>query len=326
MTHPVRRRTLLAAAGTAAAGALARPAPPSSATPGSVSGPGATGFATFRWLGVAGWQIRTPRSHLLVDPYLTRFDTGLAKGRFSPTTGLTVDPVAVDDALGRSDESGRVTATLVTHTHWDHFGDVPHIATTRGGTVFTTLTGYHLARSLGVDDTQVAVLKGGEEIVVGDLVVRAVRSLHSRARNGGVLFPGVRHEVPRRPATIADLPEGDTLAFLLRAPTGRSVLLLGASDFDDTSLRGLRPDVVTMPVPANDVTNDYVERLLDVLDSPRVVVPVHWDHFETPPTTPPTVQDDATAEQLRSMVATVHRVAPHARVVMPDYRRTLTLL
>ncbi|MFC8599752.1 MBL fold metallo-hydrolase [Isoptericola sp. NPDC057191] len=322
MPHPVCRRTLLAAAGTAAAGAL-------SGTPSALAASRATGvggFATFRWLGVAGWQVRSPRTRLLVDPYLTRFDTGLAKGRFVPSTGLTVDPTAVDAALGPADASDPVTATLVTHTHWDHFGDVPHIAATRGGTVFTTLTGYHLAQSLGTAAAQVAVLKGGEEIVVGDLVVRAVRSLHSRSGNGGVLFPGVRHTVPAPPATVADLPEGDTLAYLLRAPSGRRVLLLGASDFDDVSLRGLRPDAVAVPVPANDVTSDYAARLMDALGGPRLVVPVHWDHFEAPPTDPPTVQDAKTAGQLRSMVRSVRRASPRTRVVVPDYRTPLDLL
>ncbi|MFE6968616.1 MBL fold metallo-hydrolase [Isoptericola sp. NPDC057653] len=324
MTRPVRRRTLLAAAGTAAAGALAG-TPPALATLRAPDA-GATGFASFRWLGVAGWQIRTPGAHLLVDPYLTRFDTGLARGRFTPTTGLTVDPTAVDAALGPADGAGRVTATLVTHTHWDHFGDVPHIAGTRGGTVFTTLTGYHLAQSLGVAASQVAVLKGGEEIVLGDLVVRAIRSLHSRSGNGGVLFPGVRHTVPPAPATVADLPEGDTLAYLLRAPSGRSVLLLGASDFDDVSLRGLRPDAVAVPVPANDVTSEYAARLMDVLGGPRLVVPVHWDHFEAPPTDPPTVQDEKTAGQLRATVSAIRRASPRTRVVVPDYRTPLELL
>ncbi|MGF0115262.1 MBL fold metallo-hydrolase [Promicromonospora sp. Marseille-Q5078] len=324
MGHPVRRRTLLAAAGTAAAGALTGAPPALAARPAPAAG--ATGFASFRWLGVAGWQIRTPRSHLLVDPYLTRFDTGLARGRFMPTTGLTVDPTAVDAALGPADGTGRVTATLVTHTHWDHFGDVPHIAATRGGTVFTTLTGYHLAQSLDVPPAQLAVLRGGEEIVVGDLVVRAVRSLHSRSTNGGVLFPGVRPTVPTPPATVADLPEGDTLAYLLRAPSGRSVLLLGASDFDDVSLRGLRPDAVAVPVPANDVTHDYAARLMEALGGPALVVPVHWDHFEAPPTDPPTVQDDSTARQLRATVRAVRLASPRTRVVMPDYRRPLDLL
>ncbi|MFD6134506.1 MBL fold metallo-hydrolase [Isoptericola sp. NPDC060257] len=323
MTPTVRRRTLFGMAGTAAAGALT--GAPALAAP-RVPDRGAAGHATFRWLGVAGWQVRTPRAHLLVDPYLTRFDTGLAKGLFDRGTRLTVDPAAIDDVLGRPDRAGRVTATLVTHTHWDHFGDVPHIAATRGGTVFTTLTGYHLARSFGVADDQLAVLKGGEEIVVGDLVVRAVRSLHSRSGNGGVLFPGVRHAVPERPATIADLPEGDTLAYLLRAPSGRSVLLLGASDFDDVSLRGLRPDAVAVPVPANHVTSEYASRLMDVLGGPRLVVPVHWDHFEASPTDPPTVQDDGTADRLRATVAAIRRVSPRTRVVVPDYRSSLDLL
>ena len=98
-----------------------------------------TGFATFEWLGTSGWRIVTPTTTLLVDPYLSRFETGLAAGRFNATTPLTLDTTAIDAALGApGTDRGSVDAILVTHTHWDHFADVPHIAASRDATVFTT--------------------------------------------------------------------------------------------------------------------------------------------------------------------------------------------
>jgi L-ascorbate metabolism protein UlaG (beta-lactamase superfamily) len=261
-----------------------------------------------------------------MDPYLSRFDTGLAAGHFDPQTRIRVDEAAIDEALGApGTPDGEVDAILVSHTHWDHFADVPHIARTRDATVFTTLTGYHLAQSMGATPSHLAVVRGAEEMHLGDLVLRAVSSRHSRSASGTLLFPGIRTETPKRPRTIADLPEGDTLAFLLRAPSGRSVLLMGASDFDDQSLRGLEPDAVALPVPSNEVTADYVGRLLSVIGQPRTVVLVHWDDFESPPVHPPRSSAE-TRRQIRQSTREIHRFSPRSRVLVPDYSTVLRLL
>lgn len=335
------RRTLMSGAGTAALGVLgglAGAAVPSAASaavaatavgletakPAETAAP--TGFATFAWLGTSGWRIRTPATTVLLDPYVTRFDTGLAAGKFNATTRLRVDAAALDAALGAPGTAdGAVDSILVTHTHWDHFADVPHLARTRGATVFTTLTGYHLALALGVPREQLAVVRGGEEMHLGDLVLRVVPSLHSRTASGGLLFPGVHTRVPARPRTIADLPEGDTLSYLVRSPQGRSVLLLGGSDYDDRALRGLRVDTVALPVPSTDVTADYAGRLLAALDGVGQVVLVHWDDFESPLTNPPRA-DDRTRTRMRDLTERIGRLSPGTRVVVPEYGTPLDLL
>ncbi|MFI2364418.1 MBL fold metallo-hydrolase [Promicromonospora sp. NPDC019610] len=338
----VSRRTLMTGAGTAALGVLgglagaAVPgaAPASAATaigPGATANPAETaapatttpaGFATFAWLGTSGWRIRTPTTTVLLDPYVTRFDTGLAAGTFRATSRLRVDAAALDAARTAQ---GAVDSILVTHTHWDHFADVPHLARTRGATVFTTLTGYHLALALGVPREQLAVVRGGEEMHLGDLVLRVVPSLHSRTASGGLLFPGVHTRVPARPRTIADLPEGDTLSYLLRSPQGRSVLLLGGSDYDDRALRGLRVDTVALPVPSTDLTADYAGRLLAALDGVEQIVLVHWDNFESPLTNPPRA-DERTRGRMRDLTERIGQVSPGTRVVVPEYGTPLDLL
>lgn len=346
MTNPttskraLSRRTLLTGAG-AALGVLgsvtagvtgaralgtdqaATPAP--SATPTRPSAAPA-GFASFAWLGTSGWRIRTPTTTVLLDPYVTRFDTGLAAGKFSATTRLRVDPAALDAALGApGTPEGAVGSILVTHTHWDHFADVPHLARTRGATLFTTLTGYHLALAMGVPQKQLAVVRGGEEMHLGDLVMRVVPALHSRTASGALLFPGLHTTVPTRPRTIADLPEGDTLSYLLRSPQGRSVLLLGGSDYDDQALRGLRVDTVALPVPSTDVTADYAGRLLAALDDPGQVVLVHWDDFESPLTNPP-LASESTRDRMARLTEQIRRLSPGTEVVVPEYRTPLQLL
>ncbi|MFJ3404506.1 MBL fold metallo-hydrolase [Promicromonospora sp. NPDC090134] len=331
------RRTLMTGAGTAALGVLggvtgaralgAVPAPAAgSAVPPAEAAGAPTGFATFAWLGTSGWRIRTPTTTVLLDPYVTRFDTGLAAGAFRATTRLRVDAAALDAALGAAGTAdGAVDSILVTHTHWDHFADVPHLARTRGATVFTTLTGYHLGLAMGVPREQLAVVRGSEEMHLGDLVLRVVPSLHSRTASGGLLFPGVHTRVPAPPRTIADLPEGDTLSYLLRSPQGRSVLLLGGSDYDDRALRGLRVHTVALPVPSTDVTADYAGRLLAALDGVEQVVLVHWDDFESPLADPPRA-DERTRGRMRDLTERIGQLSPGTRVVVPEYGTPLDLL
>lgn len=322
-----RRALLTTAGGVALSGIAIGPATADSGSSRSPSGSGA-GFATFEWLGNAGWRVTTPTTTLLIDPYLSRFDTGLAAGAFDSATQIKLDPTAIEAVLG-TPRPGRTSphAILVTHTHWDHFADVPHIAKTHGATVFTTLTGYHLGQAMGLPAAQLAVVKGGEELHVGDAVVRVVRSLHSRTGTGGLLFPGLRSQVPEPPATIADLPEGDTLGFVIRRPDGRGkgVLVLGASDYDDQALRDLDVDTVALPVPGNDVTAGYVQRLLHVLEKPRTVVLVHWDDFESPLRNPPRT-DDGTRRRIRAITSEIKRLSPRTRVVEPSYLDPMRLL
>lgn len=271
-----------------------------------------------RWLGTAGWRVEAAGRVVLIDPYLTRFDTGLAAGRFDATTRLVTRPEAVDPHVAGAD------AVLVSHTHWDHFADVPHIAATTGAQVFGTLTTCQVARASGVPAGQVATLQGGEVLALGDLVLRPFSARHSRNARGAVLFPGVVPQPGPRPETIADLPEGETLGFCLELPSGSRWLFLGASDFTEEGLAGLEPDVAAIPVPSSDATWQYLPRLLDALGRPRTVVPVHWDDFESPLTNPPRPFDEATKVRLRALQDEVRRISPRTRVVLADYGRPLT--
>jgi len=152
-----------------------------------------------------------------------------------------------------------------------------------------------------------------------------VPSLHSRTGSGGLLFPGAHVDVPRRPATIADLPEGDTLAFVVSRPGGPTVYFSGASDLDDQVLDGVEPDVAAVAVASNDVTHEYIPRLMEALGRPGVVIPVHWDDFESPATSPPPVGQGA-RERLEQAVRDIRRASPRSKVIVPDYEMTLHLL
>ncbi|MFD7772337.1 MBL fold metallo-hydrolase [Streptomyces sp. NPDC059787] len=313
------RRTVLRGAALGAASPLipatAATAATASATAGrDEGGDRAARSVSFRWLGTAGWRIDVGDRTVLFDPYLTRFRTGLFDGGFDSQTRLETDPAVVDEHIGRPE------LVLVSHSHWDHLGDVPYIARTTGARVIGTETTYHLLTALGVDPGQISVVKGGEVLDIGTITVEVVPSLHSRNKNCAYFAPGTLNAPPAKvPGTIADLPEGDTLAFQVTAgERGPSAFLMGASDFSERAVRGLRPDLAMVAVPtATGTTHDYVPRLLGALDSPGVVVPVHWDNFELPLGGSP-VRDPAM--DLDAFLAQVGKASSATRIVVPDYR------
>ena len=311
-----RRRFLAtAAAGTALTSMAAIPvaAAPAAAAPGPRPSTAKRQTATFRWLGTSGWRIDIGARTVLIDPYLTRFPTGLFTGAFDPATALTVDAATVAAHVGKPEN------VFVTHTHWDHFNDVPYVATTTGARVFGTLTAYHLGLAAGVPAAQLSPVKGGEVLAFGDYSVEVVSALHSRNGSWSMAFPGVRTSPPSpAPRTIADLPEGDTLSYQLTVTGGPSVFFMGASDFVERNLRGLNPDVAMLALPSTTATHEYVPRLIEALDRPAVVVPVHWDNFETPLQNPPAVAP-ADAQRLAAFEAAIRQVAPRTTILRPQY-------
>ncbi|CAN7560121.1 MBL fold metallo-hydrolase [Terrabacter sp. LjRoot27] len=323
------RRTLLGAATVPAlplavapvAPAAATPSPSSSMSPSGSRVPTArpSGLAALTWLGNAGWRIEGTRSVTLVDPYVTRFDTGLSRGAFVATTPLTVDEQAVARHCPRADR------ILVTHSHWDHVADVPAIAARTGATVFGTRTTGFVARAMGVSATRVVDVRGGEVLDFGDVVVEVVRSLHSRNAKHAILFPGTLTDVPAAPVSIADLPEGDTLSYVVGTPGGPRAYLSGASDADVRALSDLRPDVAAVPVAAADATHDYLPRLLETLDRPRTVVAVHWDDFDAPLGVGERPLDASMGQRLPRFVDEVKRVSPRSTVVVPRHLQRLPL-
>ncbi|MEV4056326.1 MBL fold metallo-hydrolase [Amycolatopsis sp. NPDC049688] len=260
-------------AGAAAAAILA--GAPATARAASASG------MTLRWWGNNGWEIRIGTKTILIDPWLTRFKTGTyTSAGADPRTPLSVNEALIDGYLDR----GFLHADhiLVTHGHYDHLTDVPYLARRTGATVLGTETHLSLMAALGAPEDQLAIATGGEDLTFDGYSIRVLRSLHSatgtRAR---VAFPGTR-PLSRcdRPRVISDLLEGGTLAYAVSGG-GASVLDFGGSNYIESELAGLRPDVVLLP-PGGAKVTDYVPRLLRILGNPRFVAATHWDDFDLP--------------------------------------------
>lgn len=308
------RRSLLRGAALGAAAPLLPAATATATATASTSiSASASASASLRWLGTSGWRIDVDGRTVLFDPYLTRFKTGLFDGAFRADTELSTDSEVVREHIGAPE------LVLVSHSHWDHLADVPYIAKSTGARVVGTETTYHLLVAFGVDPGQISVMKGGEVLDFDGIIVEVAAGLHSRNKKYAYFAPGTLDTPPAAPPrTIAELPEGDTLAFQVTAGSGGpSAFLMGASDFSERAVQGLRPDLAMVAVPSSTATYHYVPRLLRALGNPGVVVPVHWDNFEEPLSEPP--RRDPSMD-LDGFLAQVHRESPASRIVVPDYR------
>lgn len=270
-----------------------------------------------RWWGNNSWEIRisTPGTTrtVLIDPWLTRFKTGTYTPQGAdPNTRISVNTGLIDHYVN----SGELRADhiLVTHGHYDHITDVAYLAELTGATVIGTETHVNLLLALGAPEDQLAVASGGEYIACDGYQIRVLRSLHSmtgpRAR---VPFPGTRPAAPpARPKVISDLVEGGTLAYQIDAPGG-SVLNFGGSNYIESEVDTLRPDLLLLPVGGSAVY-EYVARLLRATGKPHYVLPTHWDDFDLPLDQP--AKDAGGLEPLRQAVA---EASPDSTFVVLDH-------
>ncbi|MQY13464.1 hypothetical protein SRB5_36120 [Streptomyces sp. RB5] len=300
-----------------ALGATAPLLPALADTASAAPRPLSAGDASFRWLGTSGWRIDAAGQTLLVDPYVTRFATGIFAPPFNSKTVLpATNATRADELCGTPDW------ILVTHSHWDHIADVPYLAEKHlNARVIGTETTRHLLVAWGVDPDRIIVVRGGETLDLGGgLIAEIAASLHSRNKTWSYFAPGTLTAPPAAaPENISDLPEGNTLAFLVKAGSdGPSVFLMGASDIDERAVAGMRPQIAMVATESTfHRAHRYVPRLLEAIGRPEVVVPVHWDNFETdlgPEVVPDTTMD------LTGLIDQVRRLSPGTRIVLPDYR------
>lgn len=232
-----------------------------------------------KYLGAAGWEMKSGGLVVLVDPYISRIKYGAGRDvkddrkRFADSDLLASDTKLIDALVTKADY------ILIHHAHPDHILDVPYIAKKTGARVLGTATSINILRAYGVAEEQLYTVQGGEDYQFDGFSVRVVPSLHSalvEKRYSDTRRHGSDLKAPLR---LLDLIEGGSLMFLCRFP-GREVLTMGSMNFIEKELQGLQPEILLAGAgTSRSEIYKYTERLLTLTGLPRIVIPTHWDNF-----------------------------------------------
>ncbi len=319
-THTFTRRQLL---GTGLAAGLAAGAGASSLLPGlavgaqappTSGGPGVSGVR-FTWFGTNGWEITFDNKTILIDPWFVRSDVGFFSGKFDSKAPLQVNEAMIAQHIVRADQ------ILIGHGHWDHMMEIPFIAKKTGAQVIGSETHANILRASGIEEGKIVQVKGGEVMQFDGYTIEVVPGLHSMGPTKKYAVPGHRVSVPPAPMTIGDLPEGDSLIYLITIGGKYRIFLMSTANYIERAIAGLKPDVALVASIFANQIHDFTPRLLKALNNPRVILPTHWDNFERPFSEAPRDLRDVfgDAGNLDLWVRDVKRTSPQSNVVVMKF-------
>ncbi|MGH2945552.1 MAG: MBL fold metallo-hydrolase [Solirubrobacteraceae bacterium] len=211
-------------------------------------------MTSIRFLGVAGYEVLSPRMRLLIDPFLT----GNPLAPFAP------------------EELEAPNVILVSHAAYDHMGDAATIALHTGAPVVCGADVARLLADQGVPAAQLRATVWGVVVEVGGVLVRPVECHHW---SSGTLRDGT-------PVT------GVPLAFIVETEPGVRLYHYGDTSIFDMRLLGelYRPTVgligCTVPaelgddggagrVVSGELSPAEAARVVEMLDL-RVAVACHY--------------------------------------------------
>jgi L-ascorbate metabolism protein UlaG (beta-lactamase superfamily) len=285
--------------------------------------------ATLEYMGAAGWRITDGTTVILIDPYLSRI-LGPPPPLAPPYSRLPGDTrrvygwndVAVPDVAAIDARVPRADFILVTHTHYDHVLDAPHIALKTHSLVIGTESTENVMRAYSVPEEQLITVRGGEDYDFGAFSVKVIPSLHSALDHKRYFSSETAPAGMKAPLTLLQMhPEGGTLAYLIRFH-GHKILAFGGMNYIEREIEGLDPDVVLVGAAASrKEIYDYSGRLMRDLHFPPLVLPTHWDNFFAPYG----VSQQPSVDALQSFVQEIKAASPNTKVIVPKYFEPIPL-
>src|SRR5579864_4030846 len=284
---------------------------------------------SLEYLGTAGWRISDGTTVILIDPYLSRIFGPQPPGR-PPFARMPGDErplygwndIAVPDVTAIDSHIQRADFVLVTHTHYDHVLDVPHIALKTHATVIGTESTENVLRAYGVPEEQLITVRGGEDYDFGAFSVKVIPSLHSPLDHKRYFSSATAPAGMKAPLTLEQMhPEGGTLAYLVRFG-GHQILAFGGNNYIEREIEGLEPDVALVGAGSSrkEIYN-YSGRLMRDLHYPALVLPTHWDNFLTPYD----ASEQSAIDALQSFVQEIRAASPKTKIIVPKYFEAIPL-
>ena len=239
------------------------------------------GQVNLKYLGTAGWKINDDKVTVLIDPYISRVKLGAGHPDDTRKTVLRSDYYESDSNLIDS-LIDKVDFILVHHSHFDHLADVPYIARKTGAKVIGTETTINILKAYGIPNEQLYPVKGGEDYQFENFSVRVIPSIHSALNDKHYIDSREYKKPPKAPLKVSDFIEGGSLMFLARFDSHK-ILTMGSMNFVERELYGIKPDILLAGVNQSQLgLYNYNQRLINVTNKPKYIIPTHWDNFRLP--------------------------------------------
>ncbi|HUT92636.1 MAG TPA: MBL fold metallo-hydrolase [Thermoguttaceae bacterium] len=254
----------------------------------------ADGRVSVRFLGVNGFEFTRHGETLLIDPYVSR------------------DPARVCVPQTTRKHIEKADYILLTHSHWDHAGDVAEIAAYTDAVIVGSETMLNICRHFKIAETRLRRFENRRTIPLGAFSVTPLKSKHKEP----VGYPGYYHQPPTKLDGAPDYLEGGTWALLVKCG-GHSFLNLGSANLIDEELRAVRCDYLLAGIAGR--APDYLPRLLECVNA-GILIPTHWDDFFGHP-----VEAPAERISLADFYEEMKRIAPHQKVKVLKVLETIEL-
>jgi len=215
------------------------------------------GGLSFRWLGVAGVEIKSGEHILAIDPFFTR----------PPLSKLLTGQRVPSDHRLAAENLAACNFILVTHAHWDHLMDVAEVVRNTGAVACGSTNTCKVLAAAGVPPDHIRLIEVGSQVRLLDFSVQVLPGRHIRTPLDG-LINGVVHENLSAPLRLSDYKMDSCFSLLVSC--GKTRILFGNCP--------AQADILF--INPNDLAGFYLPFIKTV--KARVVVPIHWDNFFLP--------------------------------------------
>ncbi|KAI3400981.1 hypothetical protein diail_1189 [Diaporthe ilicicola] len=256
--------------------------------------------ATF--VGVSTILFSAGQDAILIDGFFTRPSyLPVFLGRIQPDEKIVAECLT-RLGVGQPDETGSGTASktdpprtlhavLVAHTHFDHALDAPLVCKRTGARLVGSESLHNLGRGQGVPEGQMVLARDGAVLDYGALRVRVLEGIHSP----GDVAPGDIEGPLAMPAPFKALKTGRCYSFLVEEhrDQAKRVFVHPSASYVKGKIGGLGLGEVdwlflgvgVLGKQSGEFRDEYWKEIVEML-GPRQVVPIHWDNFWKPLSTP----------------------------------------
>ena len=191
----------------------------------------------------------------------------------------------IADRVIREFRMNRLKGIFISHSHHDHVMDAPYFAVQCHADLYGSSSALNVARGGGVPEERLHSFADSMEYQAGAFHVKVMHSVHSKPHWFNNDLGQTIDRPLAQPARKSAFREGGSFDFLV-SHGGKQYLIRPSYNFIEGQLDHIRADVLFLGIAglSKDTKEHRKQFFAETVARvrPKVVVPVHWDHFFTP--------------------------------------------